>query len=109
MTPTTLTTDPSTYGEVVNLFELQGNVTLVLFLVLLVVKGFAFVNSVLYPTQAYPAASRGTKAAWTIGLGIGLVAHLLLGVLIVNLAFTVAALVYILDTRPALAEVTSPR
>ena len=92
-----------------NVFELQGNVYLVLFLVVLAVKGFAFINSVLHPAEAYPAASRGTKAGWMIGLGLGFVAQLLIGVLLINLAFTIAALVYILDTRPALSEVTRPR
>lgn len=92
-------------------FELEGYAWLVVLLVMLAIKGFAFINAVLYPTEAYPAASRGTKAAWTIGLGIGLVAQILLTspLGIINLAFTVAAFVYLADTRPALAEVTSRR
>jgi hypothetical protein len=75
------------------------------------VKGFAFINAVLYPAEAYPAAGRGTKAAWTIGLGLGLVAQMLLPtpLNLINLAFTIAAFVYLADTRPALAEVTSRR
>ena len=92
-------------------FELEGYAWLVVLLVMLAIKGFAFINAVLYPTEAYPAASRGNKAAWTIGLGIGLVAQILLTspLGIINLAFTVAAFVYLADTRPALAEVTSRR
>ncbi len=92
-------------------FELEGYAFLVVFVVMLAVKGFAFVSALRFPTEAYPAASRGTKPAWTIGLGLGLVAQLLmpspLG--LINIAFTVAAFVYLADTRPALAEVTSPR
>lgn len=78
---------------------------------MLAVKGFAFINAVLYPAEAYPASSRGTKAAWTIGLGVGLVAQMLLPtpLNLINLAFTIAAFVYLADTRPALAEVTSRR
>jgi hypothetical protein len=95
----------------VTVFELEGYVWLVVLLVMLAIKGFAFINAVLYPSEAYPAASRGTKAAWTIGLGLGLVAQILMTapIGIINLAFTVAAFVYLADTRPALAEVTSRR
>jgi hypothetical protein len=95
----------------VTVFVLEGYVQLVVLLVLLAIKGFAFINAVLYPTEAYPAASRGTKAAWTIGLGLGLVAQILImtPLNLINLAFTIAALVYLADTRPALAEVTSRR
>ena len=92
-------------------FVLEGYVQLVVLLVVLAIKGFAFINAVLYPTEAYPAASRGTKAAWTIGLGLGLAAQILImtPLNLINLAFTIAALVYLADTRPALAEVTSRR
>jgi hypothetical protein len=95
----------------VTVFVLEGYVQLVVLLVVLAIKGFAFINAVLYPTEAYPAASRGTKAAWTIGLGLGLVAQILImtPLNLINLAFTIAALVYLADTRPALAEVTSRR
>jgi Protein of unknown function (DUF2516) len=95
----------------VTVFVLEGYVQLVVLLVVLAIKGFAFINAVLYPTEAYPAASRGTKAAWTIGLGLGLAAQILImtPLNLINLAFTIAALVYLADTRPALAEVTSRR
>ena len=84
---------------------------LVVLVVLLAIKGFAFVNAVLYPAEAYPASGRGTKAAWTIGLGLGLVAQILIEtpLSLINLAFTIAAFVYLADVRPALAEVTSGR
>lgn len=92
-------------------FALEGYAWLVVLLVMLAIKGFAFINAVLYPAEAYPAASRGTKAAWTIGLGLGLVAQILLAtpLNLINLAFTIAAFVYLADTRPALAEVTPRR
>lgn len=92
-------------------FELEGYAHLAVLLAMLAVKGFAFINAVLYPAEAYPASSRGTKAAWTIGLGVGLVAQMLLPtpLNLINLAFTIAAFVYLADTRPALAEVTSRR
>lgn len=92
-------------------FALEGYAYLIVLLVMLAIKGFAFINAVLYPAEAYPASSRGTKAAWTIGLGLGLVAQILLPtpLNLINLAFTIAAFVYLADVRPALAEVTSRR
>ncbi len=92
-------------------FALEGYAYLVVLLVMLAIKGFAFINAVLYPAEAYPASSRGTKAAWTIGLGIGLAAQILIPtpLNLINLAFTIAAFVYLADIRPALAEVTSRR
>lgn len=92
-------------------FALEGYAWLAVLLVMLAVKGFAFISAVLFPAEAYPAASRGTKAAWAIGLGLGLVAQILLAtpLNLINLAFTIAAFVYLADTRPALAEVTPRR
>lgn len=92
-------------------FALSGWASLVVLVAMLAVKAFAFISAVLYPAEAYPAASRGTKAAWLIGLGLGLVAQILLmsPLGLINLAFTIAAFVYLADTRPALAEVTPRR
>jgi len=95
----------------VNVFELQGTVMLVVLIALLAVKGFAFVSALLYPAEAYQAAGKLTKPAWCAITGLGFAAALIqlqpLGLL--SLVFTVAALVYLADVRPALAEVTSGR
>lgn len=94
-------------------FQLEGYAYLVVLVLMLAVKGFAFVSAVRFPAEAYPAASRGTKAGWCIGLGLGFAAQLLMisfsPINIVSLAFLIAALVFLADTRPALAEVTSSR
>ncbi len=94
-----------------NVFELQGMGMLVVLLVLLAVKGFAFVSSLLYPAEAYEAAGKLTKPAWCAITGLGFAANLIflspLGLL--SIVFTIAALVYLADVRPALAEVTSGR
>jgi hypothetical protein len=77
-------------------------------LVLLVVKVFAFVNCLMYSAPAYDAANKLTKPAWAIILGLGLVAQLVMGspLGLINLAFTIAAFVYLADVRPALASLT---
>jgi hypothetical protein len=96
----------------VNVFEVQGTVMLVVLVALLAVKGFAFVSACLYPAEAYEAAGKLTKPAWCAITGLGFAAALIfagspLGIL--SIVFTIAALVYLADVRPALAEVTSRR
>ena len=90
-----------------NVFELEGSFLLIVELVLLGVKIFALVSCLTYPSQAYAAANKLTKAAWGIILGLGLVIQILMAgsgpINILNLAFTIAALVFLADVRPALA------
>jgi hypothetical protein len=79
-------------------------VFVVLAFVLLVVKIVAFVSSLLYSGESYVAADKLNKPTWCILLGVALLLHLLpLPLTIVNLAMTIAALVYLADVRPALA------
>jgi len=87
-----------------NVFEYEGYVQLAVSFVLLVIKIFAFVNALLYSSESYLAADKLNKPTWCILLGVGLLIQvLLLPLLIVNLALTIAALVYLVDVRPALA------
>ena len=92
-------------------FGLETGVMLVLQLVVLAVKLFAFVNSLLWPAQAYHAADKLTKPAWTIILGLGVAVQLVMGGVggLLGLVFVVAALVYLLDVRPALSSLTRRR
>lgn len=94
------------------MYALQGSISLVVLVVLLAIKGFAFVNAMTYSSQAYEAAGKLTKPAWCAITGLGFASQLVflgspLG--IINLVATIAALVYLADVRPALAEVTSRR
>ncbi len=91
--------------------NLQMNVMFVVYLVLLGVKVFAFVNSMLWSAEHYTAAGKLTKPAWTIILGLGVLVQALLPGLInlLNLVFTIAAFVYLADVRPALAGLTRRR
>ena len=75
-------------------------------LALLAVKLFAFVNSLMYSAESYEAANKLNKAAWGIGLGVGVAVQIVGMPTIINLAFTIAALVYLADVRPALASLT---
>ena len=87
-----------------DVFVFEGYVSLAVYFVLLVVKIFAFVNALLYSAESYVAADKLNKPTWCILLGIAVVLQLLpLPLMIVNLAMTVVALVYLADVRPALA------
>jgi hypothetical protein len=92
-------------------FDLEANFMLVVELALLAVKVFAFVNSLLWSTESYTAAGKLTKPAWCIILGLGLAVQFVFpGLLnLLNLVFTIAALVYLADVRPALASLTRRR
>lgn len=91
----------------------QSTLLLVVLVVLLAIKGFAFINSLTYSNEAYQAAGKLTKQAWCAITGLGFAAQLILigsspfG--IIHLAATIASLVYLADVRPALREVTSGR
>ena len=70
-------------------------------------KGYAFVNSLLWSAESYAAAQKLTKPAWVAMLGFGVLFELLFKVQPINplnLAASVAALVYLFDVRPAVAE-----
>ncbi len=96
-----------------HVFALELGIVLVVDLVLLVVKVYAFVNSLTWSGQHYTAANKLTKPAWTIILGLGLVLQLLMlrssPINLLSLAFTIAAFVYLADVRPALASLSRRR
>jgi hypothetical protein len=88
-----------------SLLGLPGAVSLVVFYVLLAIKIFAFVSALLYSSEAYRAAGKWTKPGWVAVTGVAAFFQVvpLGGFMIVNLALTIAALVYLADVRPALA------
>ena len=93
------------------LSDIQFGFSTVLSLVMFVVQAFAFLDAVSRRPEAFTAADKLTKPGWLIILGIFLVAHMLLWAPIgfLNLIGIVAALVYLIDARPALRAVTRRR
>jgi hypothetical protein len=92
-------------------FAYENGVLGLLFLVLAVVKVWALVDAIIRPAAAFPAADKLTKAAWLWILGLTLATHLVfsspLGLL--SIAGTIAAIVYLLDVRPAVASLSRRR
>lgn len=84
--------------------EPEAIFALVVFFALLVVKIFALVSALLYSSESYVAADKLNKPTWCAILGVAVVLQLLpIPLSIINLAMTIAALVYLADVRPALA------
>lgn len=90
------------------IFALQSALLTGVSLVLFAVQAWAFVDAASRRPQAFVAADKLTKPAWLIILGIALGAHLLLWnpVSFLNLAGAVAAIVYLVDARPAMRGLT---
>ncbi|MBF4765429.1 DUF2516 family protein [Nocardioides islandensis] len=92
-----------------NPFAVEGMTMLVIDIVLLAVKIYAFVTALRYSDEAYRAAGKLNKMAWTVILGLGVAAQVVLAgspLNFINLAMTVAALVYLADVKPALSALT---
>jgi hypothetical protein len=96
-----------------NVFAVEGYFSLLVEVILLGVKIYAFVNCLMFSKEAYVAANKLTKPAWAIILGLGLVLQVLMAgsspINLINLAFTIAAFVYLADVRPALRSLTRRR
>lgn len=89
-------------------FQIQSAFMLVASLVVFVMQAWAFVDAVSHRPEAFVAADKQTKPTWLIILGVALAAHMLIWspVSFLNLIGAVAAIVYIVDARPALRAVT---
>lgn len=91
------------------LFALQSGLLLVASLAIFVIQAWAFVDAVSHRPEAYVAADKLTKPTWLIILGVALAAHMLIWspMSILNLVGAVAAIVYMVDARPALRSLSS--
>ena len=94
-----------------NVFDVESGFMLLVLVIVVGVKIYAFANSLMFSAESYPAANKLTKPAWGIILGLGLVLQLLWvsPLNMINLAFTIAAFVYLADVRPALRSLTRRR
>jgi hypothetical protein len=71
---------------------------LIVSLAMLVVKVWALVDAAIRPSRAFPAEAKQTKAIWVAILAI---AVLVTYIGLFSIIGLVAALVYLLDVRPA--------
>ena len=101
----------SRYPRHVHVFIFESLVMTLAFYALMAVKVWAFVDALIRPAAGYVAAEKLTKPAWLLILGLTVVTALVwpsvIGLL--SIVGIVAAFVYLLDVRPALASVTRRR
>ncbi|HEX4189556.1 MAG TPA: DUF2516 family protein [Marmoricola sp.] len=94
----------------VHLFYIQNGVLTLVYFALFAVKVWALIDAIMRPAAAFPAADKLTKTAWLWITGLAFVAHMFSSMVgILSLLGTVAAFVYLLDVKPALASVTRRR
>jgi Protein of unknown function (DUF2516) len=95
----------------VSVFLIEWYITQGLVFLALAVKGFALVHSVIQPAAAYQAADKLSKPAWVAILALGVLAQVVLiqatPINLLSLVFTIAALVYLADVKPAIAELST--
>lgn len=91
-----------------HVFVLESLAMTIAALVLLVVKLWALVDALLRPAAGFVAAGKLTKPGWLVILALAVVMQVLwqhpLGLF--SIIGTIAAFVYLLDARPAIAQIT---
>jgi Protein of unknown function (DUF2516) len=91
-------------------FAVESTLGLLVYFALLVVKLYALGSALSYSSRAYDAADKLTKPAWCIILGLAVALTFIpVGGLTLSLVGTIAAFVYLVDVRPALAQLTRRR
>ncbi|MER5775690.1 DUF2516 family protein [Streptomyces sp. NPDC002039] len=66
----------------------------------------AFVLALMARDDAYRAADKKTKTFWLVILGITILVDFFLGMLFLQIAGLVASIVFMVDVRPALKQVS---
>jgi SNF family Na+-dependent transporter len=84
-----------------------GFLSLLIWVALLGVKVFALVDALRYSNNQYVSAGKRSRTLWLVLTGLSLAFHLITDVLnLVSLAGTIASIVYLVDVRPALQQVS---
>ncbi len=94
-----------------NIFALAGWVLYLLWLFTIVLKGWALVDAALRRPAVFVAAGKLTKTGWLIILGLSFVVAFVFQqpFSLLNLAGTVAAIVYLVDVMPVLRSMSRRR
>jgi hypothetical protein len=96
-------TDPAA----LELLSATGWIAFVIWLVLLVAKAWALVDSLRHSQARYVSAGKQSRTLWLVLTALSLAFHLITDPIeLLNIAGTIASLVYLLDVRPALRQVS---
>ncbi|PSK97541.1 uncharacterized protein DUF2516 [Haloactinopolyspora alba] len=88
--------------------DFQSWLLILLGVAALALKGYAFIDAIRVPTQAFPAAGKLTKPIWMGILGVAVLVEIAVfpaPLFLVNLLGVVGAAVYLVDVRPAVRAV----
>jgi hypothetical protein len=94
---------------VVDVVLMQGfaNFMWLLSLALIVFSGFALIDAAVRREDAYRAADKKTKPFWLIILGLAFIVNLIFNILsFLPIIGLIATIVYMVDVRPALRQIT---
>lgn len=83
-----------------------GTLMWILNLVVLALAVFAFADSAFRREDAYRATGKQTKVFWMVILGLAVVVNVFLQIIFLQIAGLIASIVYIVDVRPAIRELT---
>ncbi|WP_156727455.1 DUF2516 family protein [Streptomyces apocyni] len=83
-----------------------GNLLWLIFTAMLVLAVVALVMAAMAREDAYRAANKQTKMFWVIILGVTVAVNLVVPFLFLQIAGLIATIVFFVDVRPALREVT---
>lgn len=90
--------------------QFQSLVSFALFIGAIGLAGYALIDAVRVPQQAFPSAGKLTKNIWLIILGVATAVVFVAGPLnILGLAAVIAAAVYLVDVRPAVKQIGGGR
>lgn len=96
-------------SEAVWVDDVTGGINLAVLLASLALEGWAFVHCLLQRPDAFPAVGTLTKGVWLAIIAATVLASLVFSFLgtLFTLIAVIAALVYLLDIRPAIREITN--
>ncbi|PCG83444.1 hypothetical protein CIB93_24750 [Streptomyces sp. WZ.A104] len=83
-----------------------GTILQLLYLAMLVLAVVAFVFAATAREDAYRAADKKSKSFWLIILGVAVAVNLLIPMLFLQIAGLIASIVFMVDVRPAIKEVS---
>lgn len=89
----------------------QGVALLAMWVVTLAAKGYAFIDCIRRPAEAFPAVGRKSKVLWLILTGLAAGSGLFPSVTFnfIGLAAITVALIYLFDVRTKIIDITSRR
>lgn len=88
--------------------SIQSSILLLATLLLFALQAWALVDAITHRPEVYEAAGKQTKTMWLVILGVTTAAHMIFWdpINLLNLVGAVAAIVYLVDVRPALRSLT---